>query len=196
MKKYAALILSLVCITLAGCNGSTDAGKTEEVSLEELPDDYTIEQAKEDGCVIYEDGDITCGQEIWDAFAETASAKNKASSVRLGFYYTLDDPSRYDPDYYESIKDDYPWLFILDLNYDGTTYTLKWLEDGEEIIRTYQYLMRYEGDAERPNGRYDSYVRYVLTNDDSITWEDILRGAVSSQFGDYIDHHVVYVDLI
>lgn len=196
MKKYAALTLSLFCIMLAGCNGNTDSSKTKQVSLEELIDDYTIEQAKEDGCVIYENGDITCGQEVWDAFVETVSAKNEESSVRLGFYYTLDDPSRYDPDYYESIKDDYPLLFIQDLNYDSTAYTLRWFEDGEEIIRTYQYLMKYEGDAERPNGRYDSYVRYVLTNDNSVTWEDILRGTYSSQFGDFIDHHTVYVDLM
>lgn len=95
---------------LAGCNGNTDTGKTEQISLEELPGDYTVEQAKENGCVVYEDGDITCGQEIWDVFAETASAKREATFVRLGFYYTLDEPSRYDPDYYESIKDDYCFM--------------------------------------------------------------------------------------
>lgn len=113
MKKHNVLVLFLVCIMLVGCNGNTDTSKTEQVSLEELPDDYTVEQAKEDGCVIYENGDITYGQEIWDAFVETVSAQKEASSVRLGFYYTLDEPSRYSPDYYESIKDDYPCLFVM-----------------------------------------------------------------------------------
>lgn len=196
MKKNIALILSLICIMLIGCNGNTGGSKIEQLSLEELPDDYTVEQAKEDGCVIYEDGDITYGQEIWDAFVETVSTNKETSSVRLGFYYTLGDPSQYDPDYYESIKDDYPMLFIQDLNYDGITYTLRWFENGNEIIETYQYLMKYEGKAESPNATYDSYVRYVLTNDNSVTWGDIVGGMLSSQSGDHIDHHVVYIDLI
>ena len=180
---------------LIGCNGDTSAKKIEQISLQKLPGDYTVEQAKEDGCVIYEDDDITYGQEIWDSFVEATSAKNEAA-VRLGFYYTLDDPSRYDPDYYKLIKDSYPLLFIQDLEYDGTTYTIREFEDGNEITRTYQYLMKYEGDAESPHASYDSYVRYVLTNDNTLTWKDIIAGMISSQWGAYVDHYVVYVDLM
>lgn len=195
MKKHALFALLLVCAgLLTGCGG-TDANKAERVPLEELPEDYTVKQAKTDGCVVYEGGGVTSGREVWEAFAETASA-GKAVSVRLAFYYTLDDPSRYDPEYYESIKDDYPKLYIQDLRYDGMDYTLRWFEDGEEIVGTYQYLMRYEGEAESPHASYDSYVRYVLTKDDSVTWEDIVHGMLSSRFGDYIPHHSVYTELI
>lgn len=195
MRKCVLFSLLLLCVHLLAACGGAGTDKAERVPLEELPKDYTLEQAKEDGCVVYEDGDITSGQAAWDAFAETVST-GTAASVRLGVYYTLGDPSRYDPEYYESIKDDYPVLYIEDLTYDGTAYTIRWFEKGGEIVKTYRHLMRYEGEPESPHANYDSYVRYVLTNDDSVTWEDIVWGMVSSRFGDYIDYHQVYVDLI
>ena len=59
-------------------------------------------------------------------------------------------------------------------------------------MRTYCYLMHYHGgdpDEEFINGTEDIY---VLTNDNTVTWTDIVRGMLSSQSGDAIDHYVVY----
>jgi len=101
MKKQ--LFASLLCLLLlSGCGG-----KPEMLPLEELSEDYSLEQAKEDGCLVTEDGIVTSGRDAWEKFLKAADA-GKSASVRLCTYYTLDDPSRYDPDYYESIKDDYP----------------------------------------------------------------------------------------
>lgn len=191
MKKYIALILSVLSIfAVTGCKQSDSL-----IPLEELPDNYSLEQAKEDGCVTHENGDITQGKEIFEAFFDT-TASGKTDKVRLAFYYTLDDPSRYAPEYYESIKDDYPCLYVQDLSFDGEQYTIRWYEDGEEIIRNYSCLMKYEGQAESPNASYNSYIRYVLTNDDKVTWQELMYGMVSSQLGDYIDHQSVCTDLI
>lgn len=187
MKKLTALLM-LVCL-LASCVAPA-AG-----SLEALPGDYSLAQAKNDGCVVHEDGDVTAGKEVWDAYFVKATEAGESAAVRLGFYYTLGDPSHYDPEYYESIKADYPRFYLMDLTYDGEAYTLRWLEDGKEVIRTYRYMLRYEGEAETPYATYDSYVRYVLVNDDTVTWEDILHGLYSSQSGAYIDHYSVYTDM-
>lgn len=195
MKRRVLFSLLFLCACLLTACGGADAKNAARVPLEELPGGYTVEQAKADGCVVHEGGDVTSGQEVWEAFAETVSA-GKAASVRLASYYTLDDPSRYDPEYYESVKDRYPLLFIQDLTYDGAAYTLRWFEEDGEILETYQYLMRYEGEAESPHAAYGSYVRYVLTNDDSVTWEKLVWGMLSSRFGDYIPHHSAYTDLI
>jgi hypothetical protein len=116
-------------------------------------------------------------------------------SIRLADYYELGDPSRYAADYYESVKDEYPKLFLADLTYDGEKYTVRSIEDGKEYVRTYQYLMRYEGEPESKTASYDSYLRYVLTNDNTVTWEDLLWGLASSRFGDYIPHYSVYTNL-
>jgi hypothetical protein len=55
--------------------------------------------------------------------------------------------------------------------------------------------MRYEGKAETNRAIYSSYVRYVLVNDDKVTWDDIIHGMLSSRFGDYIPHRSIYTDL-
>ena len=46
----------------------------------------------------------------------------------------LDDSSGYAPAYYESVKDDHPCLHVHDLSFDGEQYTIRWYEDGEEMI--------------------------------------------------------------
>ena len=100
-RALAALACALL---LAGCGQK----RAEPLPpLEELPADYSLECAREDGCAVHEDGDIASGQEAWEDFLK-ASSSGEAASVRLVNCYTLDDLHRYDPDYYESIKDDYP----------------------------------------------------------------------------------------
>lgn len=96
MKKYmlAALLLCLLLLSLCG-------EKPESIPLEELPEDYSLEQAKADGYLAAEDGTITSGQESWEDFLEAVDA-GKAASVRLCGYFTLDSlgvSSWYDPNY-------------------------------------------------------------------------------------------------
>lgn len=191
MKKYIVpFILTTLTLMLTGCGRSP-----ARIPLSELPADYSLEQAKEDGCVIHENGDVTQGKEEFEAFYR-ATKLGRADEIRLAFYYTLGDPSGYAPEYYESVKDEYPVLYTEDLSFDGDKYTLRVYADGEEYVSNYQYLMKYEGEAESPNALFKSYVRYVLTNDDTVTWDDVLHGLYSSQLGDYIEHKSVCTDLI
>ena len=191
MKKWIITpIFAALVFIMAGCGRSSGI-----IPLEDLPAGYSLEQAKKDGCVIHENGDVTQGKEAFETFFHTAKS-GKAAEVRLAFYYTLVDPSGYDPDYYESVKNEYPVLYIQDLSFDGKEYTICWYEDGEEIVKNYSFLMKYEGQAESPAASYKASIRYVLTNDDTVTWKELAYGMVSSQFGDYIDHQTVCTDLI
>lgn len=193
MNTRRCALAALACVLLlAGCGRQKPALLPP---LEELPADYGLDQAREDGCVVHEDGDIASGQEAWDAFFEAVSA-GKAASLRLVNYYTLDDPSRYDPEYYESIKDDYPLLYVSDLTFDGKAYTVSSLEDGERLKRTFSCLKCFEGEAATPGAAYDAYIRYILVDDDTVTWEQLMHGVYSSRFGDYIPFCSVYTDYI
>ncbi len=158
--------------------------------LKNISQDYTLEDARIDGCVCFDNGDITEGQKIWDEFVN-ATEKQEDAIVRLAFYYSLDE-EQCDPEYYESVKDEYPVLYIQELTYKDDSYTIRWFEEGKEIKTTYKYLMKYEGEPESETALYESYLRYVLTNDNTVTWEQIWRGLASSKLGDAIDHQVVY----
>ena len=113
----------------------------------------------------------------------------------MGDYYTLDE-SRCTPEYYAAAKGDYPMFFLSDLSYDGKQYTVTSYEDGKKREDTYAYLRRFEGPAESPNASYQSYIRYIVTNHDTASWEEILFSSASSQLGAYIPYVSVYTELI
>lgn len=163
-------------------------------SLENISTTYTLEDAKKAEFVCFENGDITEGRQTWDAFLDDVKSK-KESSVMLANYYTLDE-ERCSPEYYQSVKDEYPVLYIQELTYKNNTYTIRWIEDGEMIIKTYKYMLQYEGEPNSETALFDSYVKYVLINDSTVTWDQIERGMLSSQSGAGIDHYTVYNDLI
>ncbi len=188
MRKPIVVLL-LLAVFLTAC-----AKNSASSFLTQLPGDYTLDDAKTDGCVVYEDGSITDGQQAWDAFvAATNSAK--AASVRLAFYYTLGDPSHYAKEYYEEIKDKYPVLSLQDLRFDGKKYTIQSMEDGKLDTKEYKYLLRYEGKPGSSDAIFSHYVYYVLVQDDTVTWDQIEHGMISSQSGDWIDHRTVYTCL-
>ena len=161
------------------------------IPYKEIPQDYSLDNAKSDNLVVYENGNITSGQTVWDTFIEKTDYR-KPCVVRLGFYYTLDDPSRYSPEHYEEIKDDFPVLYVMDLSYDGTTYTLYSIEDGIEYSPQFRYLKHFTEESPPISAIYTKREIYILVNDNEVTWEQIQRGLASSQIGDFIDHRTVY----
>ena len=188
LKKSLIIFLTLIFI-LTACSHNV-----ARVSLKQLSDNYSLDDAKSDNCVIFEDGDITNGQSEWDSFIKKTENGNSAT-VRLAFYYTLGDASHYSEEYYEDIKDDYPVLYINDLIYDGKKYTIESIEDGQLISKDYTYLIKYDGQPRSVSALFSKYTYYVLVNDNAVTWDDIEHGMLSSQLGDYIDHYLVYSDL-
>ena len=177
------ILIAIACLfLLSSCSKSTKY-VINDVPYNEIPQSYSLEDAKNDGLVVYEDYDITAGQVIWDKFiAETE--KGNSCGIRLMFYYTMEGQGiTPEHEQYEEIKDDYPGFYIQDLSFDGKVYTLYWVEEGQEYTREYEYLKR-SADS--------SVIRYFLVHDDSVTWEQVVEGMFSSKFGDLIDWHTVY----
>lgn len=182
------LILALLALSL------TAGGQEVEVPLplEAIPDDYSLEEAKLDGCVVHENGDISHGAASFQKFAQQA-ARGEACAVRLVDYYTLDDPFQYSEEPLAEIIDQFPMMFVEDLSFDGKTYTLRRYDGGQEVVKQFPYMKKFEGPAEQPHMWYGSYIRYVLTNDNSVTWEQLLSGDLQGSAGEYIS---VFTDLI
>jgi hypothetical protein len=124
--------------------------------------------------------------------------QGQPAAVTVAHYGTL-DPKRCDSAYYEAFSQDYPYLSLYQLRYDGKIYTLSCLDvwDGAALYtRTYEYLMKYDTtdfyakSSLTPGGRYD----YVLTQDNSVTWEQIWNSLISSQAVSQIDHYSIYAE--
>ncbi len=186
-KRMFAALLFLLLLSSCGVN-------LEPLPFEELPEDYSLERAKDDGCLVTEDGAVTSGQEAWEEFLNAAEA-GKAASVRLCSYYTLDDPSRYDPDYYESVKDDYPMMFLKDLSYDGERFTTLSYEEGQRHEETYSFLRRREQTAPSSGVKI---IQYIITDDAESSLEKIGSQLYSSSFSpeDWIPFDIVYQEII
>ncbi len=193
MKRiiYYSFALMLLILFLSGCGKAPTPDEWDD--LKEAADNYSLEDAKRNGYVVIADGDVAFGEDIWQNFFNL-SAKKRPCKIRVVHYYT--DPSHDDPAYYESFKDDYPEMYISELVFNGETFIVRHYE-GEKYYGTeYKYLMKYEGEAESREATYTSYVRYVLVNDDTVTWDEIMHGMISAIADDYIPHKTIYTDLV
>ena len=178
-------------VTLKMSNGTTeeriiygefflpDSILSGPVPLEELPEKYSGEQAIIDGCFVQSDGIARENKEMVHQFA-VVTQQGVPSFIRIVDWY-YGDNSHYT---------------AYDLEYDGSMYTITWLEDGQRYSRQYKYLKHFTGEKERDNMAYDAYEHYVLVNDDQVTRNDIWENLISSAEPASIEHMTVYSDYI
>lgn len=155
--------------------------------LEALISDYSLEQAKQDGCVVMENVDVTSGQEIWQEFVQQTINGN-AASVRVVHHYNY-------PDF--EIEGIFPCMDVHELTFDGNEYTLRFYgKDGQINVRSFKYLLQSTSYAESPDFPYQSRLRYLLVNDNTVTWEDIYNAKQTCYNWDDIYYYEIYTDLI
>jgi hypothetical protein len=151
--------------------------------------DTALSDAIAAGYPVTEDGIAAHGQAAWQKFYEQTQ-KGKSASVIVAHYYTL-NPAQCDSGYYEIFQQDYPCLYLDQLSFDGKQFTLT-SSDGS--TRTYEYLMKYETpdysviSSQKPESSY----KYVLTHDNSYTYEELWASVTTSFYGGYIDHYTIY----
>ncbi|TCT17145.1 hypothetical protein EDC18_101443 [Natranaerovirga pectinivora] len=195
MKKFLSLRMVICLIVLlilcSACGNKTTINTY--IKYENLPNNYTLESAKADGCVVFENHQLTSGEEKWQEFIERTEA-GKAAMVRLAYLY-LPDFKKTSIDYHDEIIDMLP-LYIADLNFDGNTYVFTYTEDVQTYEYEYPYLVRFTGSPSSRTAIYSQYDRYFLVHDKDITFEEIERSWYSSQSGDSRDYVSVYVNLI
>lgn len=159
-----------------------DSVLTGPIPLEDLPEKYGAEQAEIDGCVVMRDGDVSRNQEAWQAFLEAVNAGQEAF-VRTAEYY-------YDPERVQTTH------FIYDIRFDGSRYSVEGILNGEVFRKEYQYLLTFTGVATSESQNYDSYIRYVLSNELFERWENVNGISIDGSILSDRLPQVVYTDLI
>lgn len=144
------------------------------VPLSEIPDNYTFEDAKKDGCVAFEGTSLVSGGDVWNGFLY-AIRDGKAETVRIAKYYP-DDNS----------------MYLSDLTYNGVSYMIT---TDEGSVSEYKYLNHYIEDV-TTNSAYSAAEYYILTNDKYVTYKQLELSLVSSSSLNWIEHHRVYTNFI
>ena len=155
---------------------------TGPIPLEELTEKYGAEQAMIDGCVVLRDGDVSHNQEVWQAFLDTVNAGQQAY-VRTAEYH-------YHPELSQVTQ------YVYDIRFDGNVYSVEGILNGEKFRKEYQYLLTFLGQASNESHDYDSYIRYVLSNEPYETWEKANGITMDGSIKSERLPQVVYTDLI
>lgn len=175
IKKIIVLFFTVACIAglLISCseknNNATitmlfDANRNY-TGFSNLPKKYTIEDAKKDGYVVKQDLEVIANNEMWVNFVETATQGNN-TGIRMVSFYTEDTTSPYYSDLF--FNDGYYYLF------DSSS--------DKQDMQPFSYLLTLKGQFGQPSK--DRGV-VVLTNDNTLTFDVVMKSMVSSSF-DYI----------
>ena len=139
-----------------------------------------LPQMKKDGMVVAEDGVLTSGLEEWREFYEITK-DGQPGTILFAQYHTL-QKEHCSAEYYEAYKEDYPYLVNMELSFDGAMYRLHWWENDIEYEREFEYLRQFETENATVWDRVEPWIeiRYALTEDEDVTWEELMQGMFSS----------------
>lgn len=199
MKKRIITALALVFLLLLTSCAQNDISENNNLALsaDELfgkvcTASEALEAAKESDVVVAEDLACSSGRKLFESFVEKVNNKEEASVIIAQCYYLHRENTS--AEYYEAEKDNYPMLFFTKIDYDGEVFRVsgrKCTEPSPEYREEFKYLRRFTSEE---SSFYDPLDRYVLTDDDTVTWDEIMNGMVSSQFGDAVKHYTLFTD--
>ena len=155
-----------------------DSIQVGPIPLEELPENYSAEQAAIDGCLVCPDGNPRDNIEAFLEFAE-ACMEGQPGQFRIVHWYYGEDPH----------------YIAEDIIFDGNNYTVKYIESNIGIVVTspeYPYLKHFTGEKEEERFPYDAYDHYVLVKDNDITWQEIFDGKYQGNWRPIFQNYIYY----
>ena len=160
-----------------------------------------IEDAKVHGFVVMRGMESPYNSELMDEFLEKVEA-HRSADIRIAKVY--DASVNMAPDLELATKQDYPSLFFSEISFDGIRFTVYPINkiDGKYVLaereridsskRTLKYLKHMTDIPRSENALYNSAERYVLVDDDTLTWDDLMSGVFSNRLGDYKPFEEIY----
>ena len=180
MRKIITIVLIVSAILMLSSCAGKEKSMTNELFEKSMSASEALELSRESDVVVIENRGCTSGQDVWDRFYDK-TRKGLADSVLCAHYYTL-DKDHVSVELYEEEKDHYPVMYLFMLDFDGKEYSVTIRESSNPDIEseeTYKYLRYFTGKAPE-TALFDSYEYYVLTDDDNVTWDEIMKGLYSS----------------
>lgn len=142
--------------------------------LSEIPSNYSIADAIEDGCVVFEGLSLKSGSDLWKDFYEK-SLNGDNTTIRL----------------VKSSKTEVI-TWIKDIDFTAGSYTLM-IEDEDAI--QYNYLNYYIIDID-DNPNYSKVEYYILVDEQDVTFAELEYALISSYSETHIRQNRIYVNFI
>jgi hypothetical protein len=176
MRKFILGLLSCSIFWLSSCISihKTQEALPQYLDFTQLKNEYSIEDAIKDSCVVFNDLTLLSGDNVWLEFLDITQ-KGKSAKVRIANYYTDGESSS---------------NYLTDLSYDGLFH----INEMEGSVKDYKYLKHYSTKA-GSDANYTEIDCYILVNEEDVSFENLERSLVSSNIGDYIDQYRIYVNL-
>lgn len=170
---FSVLLVLLVCI--CSCAQEEGSGNSMTyVSFDKLADDYGVDDAVRDGCVVFVDSAVISGDDNWENFI-TEVDEGKICNIRIANSYADDT------------------FFLTDISFNGSSFNVV---TNNGVSREYYYLNHCEIDVDDKSSNGSKINCYILTNDQNVKWEDVEQSFASSFFQDAMDNYIVYYELI
>ena len=145
--------------------------------------------AKNYDVVVFEDSFCTAGEGLWGAFCE-AVTEGKRATILCAHYYSEDENHPGEVLYRAKM------IFQL-ICFDGVEFRISTRNSrsyNSETEEIYKYLLRFNG--ENPEtAEYTYHNVFILANNSSITWDDIMEDPESLQSSDELKYIIVYEDM-
>lgn len=151
------------------------------VPLGQIPAKYHPEDGEIDGCLVLSEGiPRSSAVPIFTDF-RWAVEDGEEASLRFVTSYRSEETPPYE-------------VMVHDLTFDGSAFTLRYLEEGREVVKTYQYLKRFT--QPQPENAVGSYISswYVLTNGENLTMQTYDPASRALQQGVDPDHEVLFCE--
>ncbi len=168
-------------------------------------DKEVYEEAEKRGFVIIKGfRDEIINKDNWFTFLDKVAA-GKPASVCIGNLYSNEEMNM-SADIREATNEDYSNFFLTELVYDGVEFTVSpvnWM-DGNFVQceipgynspeQTYPYLMHYVDKGRTGMESFVSYDKYVLTDRDDVTWNDLEMDMILCTFS--MRYYEVYAEYV
>lgn len=164
-----------------------------DIELEEIPSDFSLQDAKDAGMLVLEEMAITSGRNRWKVFLDNVRL-GVADTIYIANYYEIGDKSQYAPELYEEIKDDYPVLYISKLAFDGEKYTKQHYEESKLYTYEYTYLLErigWLGGTARIAQHF-----FALADKDDLSYHEIEWSMFSSSSTAWRDYKWVFTESV
>jgi hypothetical protein len=145
--------------------------------------------AKDYDVVVFEDSFCTSGEGLWGAFCE-AVTEGKRATILCAHYYSEDENHPGEVLYRAKM------IFQL-IYFDGVEFRISTRNSrsyNSETEEIYKYLLRFNGENSE-TAEYIYHNVFILANNSSITWDDIMEDPESLQSSDELKYIIVYEDM-